>query len=107
MSFTSNTSNQALVLAQNFNIGSTGQGGVDDVVGALDNLAIVLITIGGAIAVVAFLIAILRVIMTVRSGGGFGQAFSSVGTVLLYSLLLGVGSALVGWIIGIGSSLVA
>lgn len=106
MSFTANTSNQALVLAQNFNTGGTGAGGVDDVVGALDNLTSVLITIGGSIAVVAFLVAILRVFLTLRSGGGFGQAFSGIGMVLVFAMLLGVGTAAVGWVIGIGSSLV-
>lgn len=105
MSFTATNSTQALVLAQNFNTGGTGSGGVDDVVGALDNLTSVLITVGSAIAVVAFIIAILRVFVTMRSGGGFGQAFSGIGMVLLFALLLGVGTAAVGWFIGIGSSL--
>lgn len=105
MSFTAHNATQVQVLAQNFNTGGTGQGGVDDVVGALDNLTSVLITVGSAIAVVAFIIAILRVFMTMRSGGGFGQAFSGIGMVLLFALLLGVGTAAVGWFIGIGSSL--
>lgn len=106
MSFTTTANEKVnLILAQNFDTGGKGSGGVDDIVNAGNTLASDIATLGAVVFIVAFLISVVRVAITMKNGGSFGDAFSGLAMILVLAIVFGAGSALVGWAMGFGGSL--
>ena len=106
MSFISTVQEQTThILAQNFDTGGEGSGGVDDIINAGNTLASGISQIGAVVFILAFLIAAVRVAITMKNGGSFGDAFSGLAVLLVVAVVFGAGATLVGWAMGWGGSL--
>lgn len=93
----------AIIQSQAYNPGS-GDGGAG-ITNTIDNATNWLAIAGGSIAGLAFMIAVVIVIMTVKGGGNLQTAFGRLGLPLAGAFLLGIGAVLVQWVMGLGSSL--
>lgn len=89
------------IMAQQQSGGGQGSDGINN---ALNNLTDQLQTIGGAIAGVAFVAAVIVGIVTVIRGGNLQRLVGPVGFVLGGSFLLGIGVVAVGWFMGLGNA---
>lgn len=94
-----------LILAQSFDTGTEGSGDADSIIGAVENFTQDTVAIGGTFIALAFIIAVVKIGFTMRSGGSIGDAFSSVAIIFIVAILLGLGTRVIGWLIGMGGGL--
>lgn len=94
-----------LILAQSFDTGTEGSGDADSIIGAVENFTQNWVAIGGAFIGLAFVIAVVWIGITMLKGGAIGQAFTGVAAIFIVAILLGLGTRLIGWLIGLGGGL--
>lgn len=89
------------LLVQQQSGGGQGSSGITN---AINSTTQQLQTIGGAVAALAFIAAVIIGLFSVVRGGNLQRLMGPLGIVLAGAFLLGLGTVFVGWIISFGQS---
>ncbi|MBC6798046.1 MULTISPECIES: hypothetical protein [Corynebacterium] len=89
------------ILAQQQSGGGQGSAGITN---AINNTTQQLQIIGGAVAALAFIAAVIIGLVIVIRGGNIQRLIGPLGAVLGGAFILGIGTAAVGWLISLGQS---